>query len=323
VRPRSGTFRCLIGALASLAATLVVLGEASPSQTDGLDLQLTWESPPGCPDLASERTEISRRAGNIGRADQPVTAKGVIRADPSDGYHMMLWTRVGDTMGERVLAGPDCRQLAEAAALVLALLISPEAGLSSEHEPAKAAPTPALTPPPAATGPSYRFGLGLGAVLASGVLPSPAAGLLARVDYRRGVLLLAQEIAGFLPDQKGAPVLPGASASFYRLEAALQLCATTPHGRRLGGTACLGGAVVRLHGQSSGVSNPGQATAYWPEALLAGSGRLRLTAATQLRLALELRRLGSRPDFDILGLGSTFRPPAYNVRGIAGLDLHF
>jgi len=131
------------------------------------------------------------------------------------------------------------------------------------------------------------------------------------------------EISGFLPDEKSAPVLPGARASFYRLESVLQLCASTPSDRRLGAALCLGGAVVRLHGHSAGVSDPGQATAYWPEALLAGSGQLRLTAATRLRLGAGLHGLGSRPDFAILGLGSVYRPAAYNVRGTLGLDVLF
>jgi hypothetical protein len=86
---------------------------------------------------------------------------------------------------------------------------------------------------------------------------------------------------------------------------------------------CLGGAVVRLHGQSSGVSNPGQATAFWPEGLLTAAGHLRLTSAMRLHLAAELHGLGSRPDFAILGLGSTYRPAPVNLRGALGIDVLF
>jgi hypothetical protein len=316
----------LIGALASLAVTLVAVGEAPPSQADGLGLQLTWESPQGCPDLASERAEIRRRAGETGQAllGEPITAQGAIRLDPSGSYSLLLRTRVGDTEGERVLAGHDCRELADAAALVLALLINPEAALSSAPE--SGPPTPAPPPPPNPPLPGHAhsgLGLGLGAVLASGVLPDTAAGLIARLLYRRGILAVALEIAGFFPSEKIAPVLPRASASFYRLESALQLCAATPSDRRLGAALCLGGAVVSLHGQSVGVSAPGQVTAYWPEGLLAVSGQLRLAATTQLRLAADLHGLGSRPDFAILGLGNVYRPAGRSLRGILGLDVLF
>jgi hypothetical protein len=312
----------------SLAASLVAVGEASPSLTDGLALQLAWESPQGCPDLASERAEIRRRVGDIGRATaaEPVLAQATIRPDPAGGYRLSLQTKVGDTDGERVLAGLDCHELAEAAALVIALLINPEAGTSAPPQSTPPSPVPAPLPSPSSSSPAHArstLGIGLASVWASGVLPNFAKGLAARLLYQRGTLAAAFEVTGFLPDDQHSQVLAQASASFYRLEAALHLCANSSSNRRLGAALCLGGAVVRLHGESMGVSAPGQATAYWPEASLAGSGHLRLTAGTRLRLAADLRGLGSRPDFDILGLGSIFRPAAGSVRGIVGLDVLF
>jgi hypothetical protein len=325
---------CLIGALASLAVTLVALEEVSPPQTDGLALELTWAAPSGCPDLASERAEIRRRVGEVAPtiASEPIAAQGEIRAGADGGYRLSLRTRVGATVGERLLSGPDCHELADAAALVLALLINPEASLpeaivASQPESAPPAPSPP-SPPPSEPRPfplHHRsgFGCGIDAVLASGVLPSLAKGIDARLLYQRGPFAATLQVAGFLPNEKSAPVLPGASAAFYRVESALALCAGTPADRRLGAALCLGGALVMLHGESSGVSAPGQATAYWLEALVAASGHLSLTSATRLRLAADLRGLGDRPDFAILGLGSIYRPAAFNVRGTLGLEVLF
>lgn len=316
----------MICALASLALALIAVGEASPSQADDSVLRLTWDAPPGCPDLANQRDEIRRRIGASGRTPStPVIAHGAIRAAPSGGYELLLRTSVDGTQGERLLAGNDCHQLAEAAALVLALLINPD-GASSEPEPRLAVTVPSPPSPPAspvAARPRPGLGVGIGGVWATGVLPSAAAGLSASVFYQRGIWALAFLMTGFLPDDRGAPVLRQASASFYRLESALQLCAGSSTERRVGAVLCLGGAVVRLHGQSAGVSDPGQATAYWPEASLAGAGRLRLTGATHLRLAADLHGLGGRPDFAIAGLGSVYRPAAYNVRAIVGVDVFF
>jgi hypothetical protein len=310
----------LIGALASLATMLVAVGEAP--QADGLALELGWDAPQGCPDLSSERAEIRRRVGDVHRAlpAETVTAQGTIRVAPAGGYDLSLQTRVGAVTGERVLSGPDCQELAEAAALVLALLINPEATVSSKPEPPPPSPPPPPTPPP-----PQRSGLGGGiaAILASGVLPRPAEGLSVRAFYQARYFLAALQFAGFLPQDTSAPLLPGATASFYRLESALQLCAATPSGRRLGAALCLGGSVIRLHGRSANVSAPGQATAYWPEASLATAGHLRLSSATRLHLSADLHGLGSRPDFAILGLGSTYRPAAFNVRGALGLDVLF
>jgi hypothetical protein len=316
----------LLFVLASLAAALVAVGEASPAPTDDLALQLTWEAPQGCPDLASERAEIRRRAGDTSHVlSAPIVAQGTIQRVPSGGYDLLLHTRVDGTQGERLLAGDDCRQLADAAALVLALLINPEASLSGP-QPAPAAPTQPPSPPvalPRPDRPRAGLGLGLAAAWASGVLPGGATGLSSSVFYQRESVALVFLVTGFLPKDKSAPVLPHASASFYRLESALQLCASTSSDRPLGAALCLGGAIVRLHGQSTGVSDPGQATAYWPEATLAGSGRLRLTAATQLRLAVDLHGLGSRPDFAIAGLGNVYRPARFSMRGILGIEMLF
>lgn len=318
----------LIGTLASLAATLVAIGQALPPQTDGLALELTWEAPQGCPDLASERAEISRRVGGLGREipGEPIAAQGTIQLAPSGGYRLLLRTRVGDIRGERVLVGQDCNELAAAAALVLALLINPEAAHSLDSEPAPVVPPPIPPSPRSPPSPVRQrsgFGCGLDAVLASGVLPSLAEGLVGRFFYQRGLVGAAVQVAGFLPQKESAPVLPGASASFYRLESALEVCAATSSDRSVGGMLCLGGAVARLHGESAGISAPGQATAYWWEGSLAAAGYLHVTAAARLHLAGELRGLGSTPDFVIVGLGSTYRPAAFNGRGALGIDVLF
>jgi hypothetical protein len=126
-----------------------------------------------------------------------------------------------------------------------------------------------------------------------------------------------------LPKEARAPVLPEARASFYLLESALALCARTSPAKRMGAMACLGGALMRLHGESRSVSAPGEATAFWPEALVEVAGQLRLTPRTRLRIGAEVRGLGSRPDFAILGLGSVYRPGATSLRAVLGLDMLF
>jgi hypothetical protein len=315
----------LIGAFACLAAALVSIGEAAPPQTEDLGLTLSWQAPEGCPDLASEHAEIRRRLAGADRpAREPIVASGEIRRDPSGGYLLSLRTAVGGTTGERVLSGQDCRQLAEAAALILAMLINPRAADLEAPSPLPALP-PAPPPPPPPPPPSPRPGLGVGvdALLATGVLPGLAEGLSLRVFYGKGIILVAAQIAGFLPQQVDAPVWPGATASFYRLDSSLAACATTPSDRRLGGMLCLGGSVARLHGRSAGIADPGEATSYWIEALVEPSMHVHVTSSLRLRLAGDLRGFGSRPDLAVVGLGSVYRPAAVNFRGALGLDVVF
>lgn len=309
----------MIGAFACLAAALVSIGEAAPSQTEELALSLSWQAPAGCPDLASERAEIARRLGAAERpSTEPIVASGEIRHDPTAGYVLSLRTQVGGTTGERVLTGQDCRQLADAAALILAMLINPEAAME-EPAPAPAAPPP----PPPAPQPRHTLGVGIDALLATGVLPRWAEGLALRVFYGKGLILVAAQIAGFLPQRVDAPVWPKATASFIRLDSALQACATTPSDRRLGAMLCLGGSLVRLHGRSAGVSDSDEATGYWIEAAAEASVHMQVTAHLRLRLAGDLRGLGGRPDMAIMGLGSVYRPAAVNFRGALGADFLF
>jgi hypothetical protein len=150
-----------------------------------------------------------------------------------------------------------------------------------------------------------------------------AEGAFARVFYQHGHLAATARVGGYLTKERRSTVLPSATASLYRLESGLELCLATLPARRLGGALCLGGAVVRLHGESAGVSDPGQATGYWPEALVEVTGHVRLTSAMRVRVAGEARGLGSPPDFAILGLGSIYRPAAFGLRGALGLDLLF
>jgi hypothetical protein len=281
-------------------------------------LVLSWQAPAGCPDLASQRADIRRRVGEARPTAEPVVASGEIRRDSSGGFVLSLRTSAGTTSGERVLSGPDCHQLAEAAALILAMLIKPEA----QAEPP--APAPAPPPAPAPSPPvGPRFGVGADALLATGVLPHLAEGLALRFVYARGMLAAAAQVAGLLPQTVEVAAWPGATASFYRLDSAVQFCATTARERRVFGALCLGGSLVRLHGRSAGIARTGQATGVWVEASVEPSLSVRLTTALRLRLALDGRDLGSRPDMAVAGLGHVYQPAAFSLRGALGIDYWF
>jgi hypothetical protein len=288
-------------------------------------LDLLWMVPSSCPDADAERTEIRRRVGAMDPAQMPerISAKVEIHAEPGGALLLTLRTSIGATTGERFLTGHDCRQLSDAVALVLALLINPNAAAGDAPPPPPLLPPP---PPPIASAELAErapFALGVEAVLAEGVLPNLAEGVAGGLSFQRGGLVLAARGGGFFAQDQPAPVLAGARASFYLIEAALEICVRTWPGRRLGATACLGGAIERLHGESSGVSSSGQASALWPEALARIMGHLRLGQRTRLRLGAEAHGLGSRPDLAIRGLGSVYRPPAVSMRASLGIDMLF
>ncbi len=284
-------------------------------------MTLSWQAPTGCPDQASVLAEIRRRLAGVERSVAgPIGASGEIRRDPA-GYVLSLRTVVGDTTGERVLTGPDCQQLGDAAALILAMLINPESVDPPAPSPSPSPPPP--PPPPPAPPPRTGFGLGADALLAKGLLPGWAGGLGLHLFYGRGNFLAVLQVAGFLPQTVDTPLWTGATASFYRLDSALQVCATTSPDRRFGGTLCVGGALARLHGRSAGIAQPGEASGTWLEASLAPSVHVRLTSATRLRLAADARGLGGRPELAIAGLGRVYRPAAFSLRFGLGFDCWF
>jgi hypothetical protein len=321
----------LLAVFLGLAAVLASTGEPSSTSadtSDGLPLQLSWTAPMSCPDANSERAEIRRRVGSIDRMQvaEPIVAEAKIRTTATGTFQLSLRTLVGKAVGERELSGQDCRELADAAALVLALLINPQAAVIPDLPPA-----PPPTPPKQATSDGATdgriekgpwLGVGLGGVLGYGVLPGLAEGLDLRFIVQHGRWAAMVRAGGFLPKGADAQILPHAHASFYRLESALAACAQTLPGHRVGLCACLGGGLVRLHGESSGVSTPGEVTAFWPEALAEVSGHMRLTPWARLRLSFE-GHLGHSPDFAILGLGSVYRPTTASLRGALGFDVLF
>jgi len=327
----------LYTALLSLAAALATMGEPSsiPAETsDDLPLRLSWKAPAACPDASSERAKIRQRVGSIDKAQAavPIVAEAEIRTTATGSFQLSLHTIVGQTVGERELSGQDCQQLADAAALVLALLINPKALPKALPQAALVPDLPAPAEPQSPKQPVRHdetggqidkgHGLGLAGVLGRGLLPGLAEGFDVRLILYSGRWAVMVRAGGFLAKETGAPILPGTRATFYRLEGALAACGQTQPRRRVGATACLGGALVRLHGESSGVSDAGAASAYWPEALAEISGHIRLTSWARLRLSLE-GRLGHSPEFAILGLGSVYRPATASLRGALGFDMLF
>ena len=92
---------------------------------------------------------------------------------------------------------------------------------------------------------------------------------------------------------------------------------------RLAPGACIGGSVVRLHGTGYGVTDPGDAVAWWTVAFAEANLRIRLTPSNAVRLAAQgLVPLGL-PNFAIGGVGQVFEPASFWLRGTLGWELHF
>lgn len=138
----------------SQVTTLVVLGlallqlAAAGAPSDRLELR--WSAPDGCPTEEQVRTDVhSLLANQPLTAEERVVATGSIEQKPDASYSLRL-TANGQS---RNIDGANCQQLAQAAALLLALLVDPSRA-TSLSEAANATPSDQQTQPAPSGAPS-------------------------------------------------------------------------------------------------------------------------------------------------------------------------
>lgn len=146
------------GRIASPALALLASWMAGPASAQLPDavLDLRWDAPDGCPDVDAVRAAVGRlvRRPDAASAER-VVARGAVRPEASR-FRLRLSTGEGDAAAERELTADGCQALADAAALILALMIDPGAGppaVPPPDEPPPREPPPADDPDPASSPP--------------------------------------------------------------------------------------------------------------------------------------------------------------------------
>src|SRR5690606_19175919 len=91
-------------------------------------LTLRWEAPAGCPGEAEVLARVIQMTGEQAAGSTSLQARGKVQA-PSPGRWTLELELVGETgTGHRSLEAARCEELAEAAALVVAIAVDPQAG---------------------------------------------------------------------------------------------------------------------------------------------------------------------------------------------------
>jgi hypothetical protein len=247
------------------------------------------------------------------------------------GWTLRVRTAEDEDARERVVSGGDCGELADAAAVIVALAVDP----SLHHSPAPSAPLPASrpsgpgapaadapAPPPASAPPPQDARVVLsGAVLGAldaAALPAPAPGLGVDVGVSFGRLGLAAQGAWF-PSQRAnvegrtgggdvSLLLAGAMVRYRLVRAPLEL------------DLAMAFEVGSMHAEAVDVALLSEGRALW---LAPGSG---LRAGWPISPTL-VAQLGatvlvpvSRERFVVTGLGDVHGPPALTVRGTLGIE---
>lgn len=322
-----------------------------PEPPDGPELPpepdaIRWAAPVGCPSTPELRRGIERR---LGRTLAPGEANVEAQVDPraQGGYRLVLRTSAAGVVDERTLEADDCRALADATALVVALAIDPVAVAEAmeafaaddevEAPPREATP---VVPAPArreATTPEPRTpsgsgegssegssrpggllrvgaGVGLGALPGATGVPSLAAGL----RWRRARL----ELEGTYWIPRVSEPVDGARVAVQLGTAAVRGCGQL--GRdRLEAPLCGGVQLGGMRGRGQGAPNAHAAVGLWV-ALEASVGlswwfRPRWALAGGFAAAVPLRQ----PSFELTDDPpvSLFEPSAVVGRVWLGIEL--
>ncbi len=127
----------------SLLMTLA-LGPAALGEEPMLTLR--WEAPPECPDRGALVAMIDATLGEVSNEERhAVDVRARVETSNADGFVLRLELDGGE--GVRELRGASCRELSEAAALLIAIAIDPRALDRQPEDSTRAVPEPASTEP--------------------------------------------------------------------------------------------------------------------------------------------------------------------------------
>lgn len=274
---------------------------------------------------------IASMLRNASVQGEAVTATAQVRRS-NDKWNVRLQTRQGDRAGTRALDAADCLELADATALILAMMVAPDAVLAPEPDEPKAPParpTPRTQPPPEPSPPQpprdqpqpqTRLHFTPWIASDTGSLPSTSLGLAASLGLDHADHRL--ELHGTMWSSKAAtaestPV--GADVRFWT--GAIRACRVL--WRPSGLAACTGAEVGTLRAAGFGADNTREESATW-SAIAAGADLAPpLTSTVSLRLSLGFAFPLSRRRVIVLPEGEVHRPSWVAFRAAAGFSWNF
>ncbi len=311
-------------------------------------VELSWSAPGGCPDEAFVRAEVARLTRSQTTGGAPLRVHASVSSSGPDRWRLELRsTRAGlDT--SRVLEGPACAPLADAATLIISMMVDPDAELPAPAE------TPAPPPPVATTEPDppptvapvvaprrrrarrshraialvptrtrLRFVIGADAGLDVGLLPGASVSLRGAAGITYGPWRV--ELSGqYWPGSSVAhPTRAGVGGHFSLAAGGATACRDLAAGRVAAVGVCAGVEVGAVTGTSYGVALPETVRAPWAAATAGGIGTLRLGSRIALRLQAVAVIPVLRPDYQLENIGTVHRLPAVGFRGLLGIEVHF
>jgi hypothetical protein len=283
-------------------------------------VRLTWSAPKACPGADSVKARMVRLLSRFAGAHPELVAEARVRPEPA-GFRLEMRISQGEQSSSRTMHAASCRELSDAAALILALLVDP--ALQMPGDEVRSVPPPhARRLPHARTSSAERdrvihvvpFAFS-GVAVASGSVPGLAPGLtlgvageLGRMSLELGALWLPLAKRIVLDD----PTEPQKGGRFDLLTAEARLCRhffRVPELR-----VCAASEVGSLRGAGFGTANDRSRRVLWSALGPALSGAVPLTSALALSLGAEALIALNRPEFELDNVGPVYRPAAVSLR---------
>jgi hypothetical protein len=339
--------QCFLGYCGVFAAATALAQAQDP---DPLPVDLSWEGPEGCTGTSQILAEIRQMLPDrrlLANASHIVVAVEIV-ADDDGKWSIGVATVSGELAGQRQLRANSCDDARRAVALLVALMLDPQANpdgsappkTKSEPELAPAAPVPSATPhrersasasratfatPLEARAPRTPLRAVLGAYLVAdnGTLPSLDVGATVLFGVRARQWELALRASGWAARNMDYVGESGMGVNLRLYDANLAICGNLAQKGQGTLQLCAGPRVYVFHAASHGVASPGSVT----EVAWGAFGELalgyRVAHGARLRLGLEALVPLQRPRFAIYDLGFVFQPRRLAERISLGPEFDF
>jgi hypothetical protein len=289
---------------------------AEPSAT----FRFSWSAPAECPSQTQVQAEIARLVGgDIQLHEGDLEATATVSHGPL--WAADLTTRHAGQTGHRIIEAPSCKAAADAIALIVALLIDPDAVAANSRAPEPEIPS--VPEPPESNRRKLEFLAGIHAQGRIGTLPGADIGLGLGVGVASGRWRTDVRWSYGLRRDQVASLPSGASGRFNITAGSVTECLALGQKRwRFGPCAALEAGRVSAtgFGATAGFSKD----ALW--LALGGGAFMSLTMVQHLHAFMEVDVFAPmyRPDYVFQGVpGVVFTAPAVGGRALAEISWHF
>lgn len=329
------------------AAALAVWSSSARGGQEG-SLDLSWRAPQSCPTKSEVESQVHELLGGSVQSTTVVSARVHAWRGEDALWHVEVRTVVDGRPGERRVDGESCEAVAQAASLILAMAVDPEAvaAAAMKHEQRAVDWDPHERPDPLAVGPLPATDLvaaplpvvplveklvppepvgvyvGPAAGVDVGTLPALAPWVGGSLGIDRGGSRLEARVA-FLAEQTEELGQPRAAGGRFALTAFGLWACHVVVGPSPSLDLCGGIETGILHAEGFGVTDPGEADPAWLSVTPSVVTRWPLSGWLSLRSDLSIGVPLRRPAFELEPYGDVHRAAPVVGRVSVGPEIDF